>query len=163
MLSQDPQAKMSALLLEHKELADRLAGQASSSVERGAVTGTRRLRRVTKNNVLLIGDASGTVDAITGEGMRLGFEHAIAAVDAIISGDLRHYERKHRQIAARPSAMACLLQALNTKPRLRAKVLRALGEAPELFKRLLALHIGESTFSQSLLAGVGLSWKLLFA
>jgi len=163
MLGQDPQAKMSALLLEHKELADRLVDRAASTVERGAVTRTYRLPRVTKNNVLLIGDASGTVDAITGEGMRLAFEHAIAAVDAIVSGNLLPYERKHRQIARRPSSMAGALQVLNGKPRLRAKVLRALGGAPDLFRRLLALHLGESTFSQSLVAGAGLSWKLLFA
>src|SRR5262249_8094351 len=110
MLGEDPNARMSRLLLEHKELADRLGERVASTVERGAVTGTHRLRHVTKDNVLLIGDASGTVDAITGEGMRLGFEHAIAAVDAIVTGDLHQYERTHRQIARRPSVMAGILQ-----------------------------------------------------
>jgi len=112
---------------------------------------------------LLIGDASGTVDAITGEGMRLGFEHAIAATEAIVSGDLFQYERKHRQIARRPSAMADLLQVLNSKPHLREKVLRTLSGAPDLFQKLLAFHIGESTFLQSLAVGAGLGWRLFFA
>jgi|SRR5579859_346096 len=163
MLSDDPHAKMSALLLEHEELADRLGERVASTTERGAVTGTHRLHCVTKGNVLLIGDASGTVDAITGEGMRLGFEHAIAAVDAIISGDLRQYERKHRQIARRPSAMAGLLQVLNCKPHLRQRVLRAFCDAPDLFQKLLSAHVGDASFSQSFGAAAGLGWRLLFA
>jgi len=163
MLGEDPNARMSTLLLEHKELAERLGERVGSTVERGAVTGTHRLRRVTKDNVLLIGDASGTVDAITGEGMRLGFEHAIAAVDAIVSGDLRQYERRHRQIARRPSAMAGMLQILNNKPRLRERVLHVLSEAPELFEKLLHLHIGDSSVPQTLGAAAGFGWRLLFA
>jgi len=163
MLGDDPHAKMSGLLLQHKELAERLRDRSISSKERGAMTGTHRLHRVTKDNVLLIGDASGTVDAITGEGMRLGFEHAIAAAEAIVSGDLFQYERKHRQIASRPSVMAHLLQVLNSKPHLREKVLRTLSGAPDLFQKLLAFHAGESTFLQSLAVGAGLGWRLFFA
>jgi flavin-dependent dehydrogenase len=163
MLTRDPNARMETLLAAHPELAARLSGQKLSSVERGAITGTHRLRRVAKGNVLLIGDASGTVDAITGEGMRLGFEHAFAAADAIVSGNLHEYERKHRQIARRPGAMAALLQMLNAKPRLRERVFRVLGEAPELFEKLLALHVGESSALHAITAGAGLGWKLLFA
>jgi flavin-dependent dehydrogenase len=47
----------------------------------------------TSGRVLLVGDASGYVDALTGEGLRLGFAQAQAAVDAIVAGDPQCYER----------------------------------------------------------------------
>ena len=163
MLSGDADARMETLLAEHAELAERLCGAKISTVERGGVTGTHRLRHVTRGNVILIGDASGTVDAITGEGLRLGFEHAIAAVDAMVSGDLREYERKHKQIARRPGMMAAVLQILNGRPRLRERVLSAFADAPEVFARLIAVHVGESSLANVVTASAGLGWRLLFA
>lgn len=163
MLTSDADARMETLLAEHPELAARLAGEKVSTMERGAVTGTHRLRRVTRGNVILIGDASGTVDAITGEGLRLGFEHAVAAVDAMVSGDLRAYERKHRQIARRPGTMAAVLQILDKRPGLREKVLRAFCDAPDIFASLLTVHIGKGGFANTVRASVGLGWRLLFA
>src|SRR5262249_37088570 len=147
-------ARMGTLLAEHEELAEKLGKE--TTTERGAVTGTHRLRHVTRGNVILIGDASGTVDAITGEGLRLGFEHAVAAADAMVSGDLREYERKHRQIGRRPGNMATLLQVLDRRPRLRERVLCAFGEAPEIFRSLLAAHVGEGSLASTLRASAGL-------
>jgi flavin-dependent dehydrogenase len=161
MLTPDAHARMGTLLAEHDELAERLGKE--TTVERGAVTGTQRLRRVAQGNVILIGDASGTVDAITGEGLRLGFEHAVAAADAMVSGDLREYERKHRQIARRPGNMAALLRVLDRRPRLRERVFGAFGEAPEIFASLLEAHLGESRLASVLRASAGLGWKLLLA
>jgi flavin-dependent dehydrogenase len=43
--------------------------------------------------VLLVGDASGYVDALTGEGLRIGFAQARAAVSALDAGDPAGYER----------------------------------------------------------------------
>ncbi len=163
MLSRDAEARMDALLAEHAELSARLRGEKFSTTERGAVTGTHRLPRVTRGNVILIGDASGTVDAITGEGLRQGFEHAIAAADAMVSGDLRAYERKHRQIARRPGNMAAVLQVLDKRPRLRERVLRVFSDGPELFSRLLAAHAGECTIGNAVAASAALGWRLVFS
>jgi len=163
ILSGDADAKMETLLAEHAELAGRLRGEKISTTERGGVTGTHRLRRVVRGNVILIGDASGTVDAITGEGLRLGFEHAVAAVDAMVSGDLHEYERRHRQIARRPGNMAAVLQVLNGRPRLRERVLSAFAAAPEVFAKLIAVHVGESSLANVVAASAGLGWRLLFA
>src|SRR5438128_3687625 len=163
MLSRNSHARMEDLLAEHPELAHKLRGIAASSAQRGAVTGTHRLRRVSKGNVLLIGDASGTVDAITGEGLRLGFEHALAAVDAIVSGDLRAYERRHKKIAQRPGWMSALLLLLDRRPTVRGRVFRAFAEAPQIFEKLLALHVGKSSPLRALTASAGLGWKLLSA
>ncbi len=42
--------------------------------------------------MLLVGDASGYVDALTGEGLRIGFAQARAAVTAIRAHDPGSYE-----------------------------------------------------------------------
>lgn len=56
----------------------------------------RTSRRVT-GRVLLVGDASGYVDAITGEGLRLGFAQARAAVARIAEGRPDAYEADWRR------------------------------------------------------------------
>jgi len=48
--------------------------------------------------VLLVGDASGYVDAITGEGLRLGFAQAEAAVTAALHGRPGSYEGEWTRI-----------------------------------------------------------------
>ena len=55
---------------------------------RGSITFGRKLPRVTNNNIALIGDASGSVDAITGEGMALCFRQAAALSLALRANDL---------------------------------------------------------------------------
>ncbi|MEP6482681.1 MAG: FAD-dependent monooxygenase [Rhodoglobus sp.] len=64
-------------------LAAHLAGAEPSSGLRGAGPFRQRTTRPSSGRVLLIGDASGYVDAITGEGLRLGFEQARIAVEHV--------------------------------------------------------------------------------
>src|SRR5258707_8702062 len=97
----------------------------------------RTLRHVQKNNVALLGDASGGVDAITGEGLRMAFRQALALADAMANGELSQYQRAHRQLARRPLLMGNLLLWLRRKPRLRARVIFALQRRPEPFARIL--------------------------
>lgn len=79
-------------------LAERLVGVTSASERRGAGPFRQQTRARTASRVLLVGDASGYVDALTGEGLRLGFAQASAAVASIASGDPRRYEREWRRI-----------------------------------------------------------------
>jgi flavin-dependent dehydrogenase len=76
------------------ELASRLAGVPIASGRRGAGPFRQRTTARTAGRVLLVGDASGYVDAITGEGLRLGFAQASAAVAAIVADDPASYERQ---------------------------------------------------------------------
>ena len=48
--------------------------------------------------VLLVGDAAGYVDALTGEGLRIGFAEAEAVVGAILRDDPNAYEHEWRRI-----------------------------------------------------------------
>jgi flavin-dependent dehydrogenase len=73
-------------------LAARLRGVAAASELRGAGPLRQRTRARVAGRVLLVGDASGYVDALTGEGLRIGFAQARAAVAAIAHGDPGSYE-----------------------------------------------------------------------
>ena len=55
---------------------------------RGAGPLRQRLQRAVAGRVLLVGDAAGYVDALTGEGIALALAQAPAAVRAVIGGDL---------------------------------------------------------------------------
>jgi flavin-dependent dehydrogenase len=68
-------------------LADRIAGLASVTGLKGAGPFRRRAARPSAGRVLLVGDSSGYVDAITGEGLRLGFDQARLAVEHILGGE----------------------------------------------------------------------------
>jgi len=77
LISRDPKLRLTEALQKFPELKCRLGGADVSSAERGALTATLKLKRVSRRNAALIGDASGTVDAITGEGLCLAFSQAM--------------------------------------------------------------------------------------
>ena len=81
----DDSRPFAELLAEHPLLVQRLAGVPTQRV-RGAGPLRQRSRRRTEGRVLLVGDAAGYVDALTGEGIALGLAQARAAVEAIRLG-----------------------------------------------------------------------------
>jgi len=142
LITRDPHQRIDAALPHFPELARRLKFTETIGTERGAITVTRRLRRIYRGNTVLIGDASGSVDAITGEGMSLSFRQALVLAEALVSGDLAQYQRAHRSMARRPALMARLMLLLDKFPRARPHVLRAFAAEPVIFERLLAVHAG---------------------
>lgn len=74
------------------ELAERVRGLEPVTELRGAGPLRQNTRARTSGRVLLVGDASGYVDALTGEGIRIGMAQARAAVDAVVLGDPSRYE-----------------------------------------------------------------------
>lgn len=105
---------------------------------------TRQLDSVFSGNIALVGEASGSVDAITGEGMSLGFQQAVSLVNAMRSGSLHSYDAAHREIGKNPRRMAKLMMMLGQRPWLRHRALRALASRPDLFAQMLSVHVGES-------------------
>ncbi len=79
LITRDPHLRLDTALTRFPELARRLDGAPVISQERGSVTVTRRLKRIYQGRTVLLGDASGSVDAITGEGMSLSFRQAHSA------------------------------------------------------------------------------------
>ena len=63
----------------------------------------QRAHRRVAGRVLLVGDAGGYVDALTGEGIALGLAQARAAVAAVVAGDPARYETRRAASAASTS------------------------------------------------------------
>ena len=148
MIARDSRLRLDDVLPDFPVVQARLRTAAAISRERGAVSVTRELRRVYTDGVVLAGDASGSVDAITGEGMSLGFRQALALPHALASGDFKDYQRMHREIGRRPRRMASLMLLLERHPSLRGRVLAALARRPQVFASLVAVHVGASFFTR---------------
>jgi flavin-dependent dehydrogenase len=161
--SHDPKLRVEEALLALPALNARLRGAETVSAERGALTANRTLKRVYRRNVALIGDASGTVDAITGQGLGLSFSQAVALAQCFTSGNLEPYQAEHRRLALRPLWMARLMLTLDGHPKLQQRTLQALRQRPEVFERLLALHVGALSPKNMALDGISLGWGLLTA
>jgi flavin-dependent dehydrogenase len=96
---------------------------------------------------VLAGDASGSVDAITGEGLGLSFRQALALADALEAGELQGYQTAQNRLGRRPRVMARLLLLLDHFAPLRKRVLHGLPSGPGLFRRTLTAH-GRGHFSR---------------
>lgn len=160
LASGDPHLRLDAALAEFPEITSRLRGAATSSPERGAISSTRKLQQVYRGRVALVGDASGTVDAITGEGLCLTFRQAQVLAECFAHGDLRRYQRQHRALTRHPAMMARLMLALDWKTSFRQRVMRAFHSDPELFRRMVAMHAGSLSPLAAAANGVSLGWRL---
>src|SRR5579862_969164 len=163
LASHDPNLRLDDGLRELPELSARLHGAEIVSAERGAPTGNRTFARVWRGNVALIGDASGTVDAVTGEGLGLAFSQAVALAESLKSGNLARYEVEHRRLMVRPRCMARLMLTLDGRPRLQRRTLQVFQKRPEVFRRLLELHVGTLSPLHVALDGLTIGWGLLTA
>jgi menaquinone-9 beta-reductase len=161
LMSRDPRMRADEALGCFPELKARLCGAEIISNERGACSVTRRLKRVYRSNVALIGDASGTVDVITGEGLGLAFNQAIILADCLRLGELSRYQLEHRRLMRRPSLMARLMLTMDGRTWLQRRALKIFGKRPEIFRRLLALHVGEVSPRDMALDGLTFGWELL--
>ena len=163
LVSHDPHLRLEFAMSAFPEIASRLSGAEQTSMERGATSSTRKLRKVYRDHVALLGDASGAVDCITGEGLCLSFRQATALADCFKDGNLRRYQQKHRALARRPAFTARLMLALDWNIPLRQRVMRAFGSDPDLFRRMLAMHVGELSTMELAIGGLSMGCRLLSA
>jgi flavin-dependent dehydrogenase len=148
-------------LAQLPELQNRLDQAVLASRERGAVTVSRSLNNVQRGKVALLGDASSSVDAITGEGLRLAFRQALVLAAAIEAGNLGYYQQVHRSLEKRPMMMGRAMFLLGRHPALRNRVVESFARKPELFRKLLAFHVGEGRAAELFSTGAALGWRLL--
>ncbi len=143
-------------------LNERLAGAQTTTMARGSLTLSRKLRSVFRGNVALIGEASGSVDAITGEGLAMAFRQALALADAIAAGDLSAYQRAHRQIGEVPDFMARSMLLMDKSNWIQRRAMTAFTRCPALFGSMLSVHVGATplkNFGQHGIVNIG--WQLL--
>lgn len=143
-LARRKQARFEELLELFPPVRDRINGAKPISSLRGSLTALRRIRQVYKENVALVGDASGAVDAITGQGIGLALRQAIALAKALAAGDLRQYANSHAAIMRRPSIMAAGLSLMSEYAWIRELCWAVFTKKPANFQKLLALHVGLS-------------------
>ena len=119
---------------EFPRLRERLANASAATRVRGAGPLRQRVARRVAGRVLLVGDAGGYVDALTGEGISLGMAQARAAVSAVRADRPHAYERAWRQASWRYAAMThALVQA--TRPAwARQVIVPAAAALPTVFR-----------------------------
>jgi len=161
LISSDSRLRLDDALPRFPAVARRLAGAAATTLESGAVSASRRLKAVHRGRVVLVGDASGSVDAITGYGLCLLFQHAAALGRAMEADDPRLYAAEHRRIGRRPEFMARLMLMMDRRDGLRSRAIRAMSGAPRLFEGMLAMHIGEISPPAFLTNSLQLGWRML--
>lgn len=122
----------------------------AETTARGAGPFAMSVARRVKGRVLLVGDAAGYVDAITGEGLSLGWECAAALVDATIAGEPTRYEADWRRITRRHRLFTGLLLQIARRPWLRHRVVRALRRFPSGFSAFLGLNTGHTGVLEAL-------------
>jgi len=161
LISRDPHLRIDDALPQFPELARRLRCASHATVEQGGISSSRKLRAVYRDHVALIGDASGSVDAITGEGLCLAFRQALSLAAALEAGSLADYDVEHRRINRRPALMAHLLLMLANRAGLRRRALAAMASRPDLFGNLLATHVGTLPLMYCLATGIALGYQML--
>ena len=137
---------MDAVLACLPAVRRRLEGATALSSLRGALTTTRKLPRVTAGNVALAGDASGSADAITGEGIALALRQALLLAESIAADTLAIYESGHPAILRMPHLMSKAMLLMDGRSWLREPVMSFLSAQPGVFAHLLATHLGYRSF-----------------
>lgn len=162
VISRNPRPRFGEALKHVPVLASRLSNSGNAGQVRGARAALRRLRRVCCGRFALIGDASGSVDPLTGEGIGLAFRQAAALIEAIEHDDLEMYQAAHNRLGRAPRLMSRLMLMMDAHPRLRRRALRMFVAEPPLFSRLLDLNIGALPLSNfGLSHALRLGWRML--
>ena len=129
----DRPAAFPELLAEHPLLAERLAGEPWTRA-RGAGPLRQRTTRRVAGRVLLVGDAAGYVDALTGEGIALGLAQARAAVAAVRANRPHDYEQAWRRLGRRHDLLTKTLLGSSRVPVVRRRLVPLAGRLPWVFE-----------------------------
>jgi flavin-dependent dehydrogenase len=101
-----------------------------------------RVGAVAAGRVLLVGDAAGAPDPVTGEGMSRALLSARAAAEAVMADDPEAYAREHRRISAGSDWLGRWLLRATRYAAIADRVVDSLGRRPELFAKLLEISAG---------------------
>ncbi|MFD0562311.1 NAD(P)/FAD-dependent oxidoreductase [Kitasatospora saccharophila] len=113
-------------------LLERL-GDAPAGPVRGAGPLRQRAGARVHGRVLLVGDAAGYLDALTGEGVALALASAEAAVRCLAAGRPAGYERAWRRATRRYRLLTAALLAARHHPRLGPRIVPLAAALPPLF------------------------------
>jgi len=164
VISRSPVESFESAIQQLPALEQHLHGAVPHSNVKGAITVSRRLRAVTRGHIALIGEASGSVDAITGEGLAMCFRQADALGRALAANNLHYYELEHRRIMNLPHLMGRSMLLLDKSSLLRRRTLCALASRPQIFDRMLSVHVGALALASfGISTAISFGWQFLIA
>jgi flavin-dependent dehydrogenase len=152
--------KLSATTLDdhlgrHRMLGPLLDGAAFLDRPLGAGPFHQRVRSVVTDGALLVGDAAGYVDAITGEGIGAALRQGLAAGNTlalaltsaprrapITAAVLAPYARAHAAITRDSDRLTKIILFLARHHGLARRAVQSLARQPALFERLLRVQAG---------------------
>jgi flavin-dependent dehydrogenase len=133
------QGDFASRLREFPQVADRLSGAEAVDAVRGAGPLRRRARSRVAGRVLLVGDAAGYVDALTGEGLALACAGARLLVGSVLAERPLDYERAWRAASRRSRLLTEALVVVAGRRWLRPCVVPVAARVPGVFSTAVDL------------------------
>ncbi|MFY9231098.1 MAG: NAD(P)/FAD-dependent oxidoreductase [Candidatus Nanopelagicales bacterium] len=128
---------LDAAIAQVPGLASRLQAAPRVSEQRAAGPLRQHVSARSVGRAMLVGDAAGYVDALTGEGLRVGFAEAEAVVRAVLADHVDGYEHEWRRITRSYRwTTSGLLWASSQRP-LRPLIVPAARALPSVFGRIV--------------------------
>lgn len=135
-------ASFDTWLDEFPPLRQRLAGAPPVSSVQGAGPLRQHTRSRVAGRVLLAGDAAGYVDAITGEGIRLGLASGAELVRCVAADRPQDYERAWIRVSREYRLLSEALVRAGQRPWLRRRIVPAASALPDVFGRAVDMIAG---------------------
>jgi flavin-dependent dehydrogenase len=117
-------------------LKDRVNGHAHDA-DRAAGPLRQRVRARTAGRVLLVGDAAGYVDALTGEGLGIAFSAAELLVRCVMTERPADYDRLWRRMSRRYRLLTAAVLNASACPPVRSRIVPAATRLPTIFTALV--------------------------
>jgi flavin-dependent dehydrogenase len=119
-------------------LKDRLSGH-DHGHDRAAGPLRQRVRSRTAGRVLLVGDAAGYVDALTGEGLGISFSAAELLVNCVAEDRPADYDRQWTRMSRRYRLLTAGILHASTWPAVRSRIVPAAKRFPRVFTGMVNL------------------------
>jgi flavin-dependent dehydrogenase len=126
-----------ARLAAFPALLDRLGDAAAASEVRGAGPLRHDVARRVHGRVLLVGDASGYLDALTGEGIGVGLAQADVLAGCLAAGRAEEYDRAWRRVSGPAWRFTAGLLWSRNQPMLGPRIVPAAQRLPWLMSALV--------------------------
>ncbi|HUN35829.1 MAG TPA: NAD(P)/FAD-dependent oxidoreductase [Trebonia sp.] len=137
VLGSQARGGLDARLEEFPQLAERLSGAEHVSTTRGAGPLRQDVRQRVAGRVLLVGDAAGYLDALTGEGIGAAVAQASVLTRCLAADRPGDYERAWRQVTRKGWMLTSGLLWSRRQPVLGPRLVPAAARLPWLFAMIV--------------------------
>ena len=133
----DGEGGFDARLAAFPALRERLAGAQPGSQVRGAGPLRQDVRHRACGRVLLVGDAAGYIDALTGEGISVALAQAAVLAQCLRAGRPGDYERAWRRVSRKSRLLTGGLLWSRHQPALARRIVPAAQRLPRVFTAIV--------------------------